>query len=188
MGKRYGLGRNFRERERVMDLGLGNEASGEYLRFKPSVNAWYVDGEEVTLKALSIDPKSLKTGWGLIQEGEAPQWAWDDQVGVKGSRPDEGYKRGFSVMVFLQDHGWREWSSNGAGVNKGISAIWPTIHKGMDDNVGHVAGLKYTGSTADTSGKGATRIPTFELVKWLPMPQADDAEPPKQDDDDALFT
>ena len=63
------------EQGEIEMLGLENESSGEYIRFKPSVNAWYVDGEEIALKGMSIDPDSLKTGWGLIQEGEAPQWS-----------------------------------------------------------------------------------------------------------------
>lgn len=173
-------------------LDLDNGSGGEYIRFKPSVNAWYVDGEEVDLKAMSLEPTSLMTGWGLIQEGESPKWVWDETVGVKGPRPDGEYKRGFSVKVFLKDYGWREWSSNGAGVNKGLSNIWKSIHDGMKENQGKVAGLKYTGSSADTSGKGATRIPNFELVKWVPMPQADlppASEPvaQKEDEDDSLF-
>ena len=172
-------------------LDLDNGSGGEYIRFKPSVNAWYIDGEEFALKGMSLNPDSLKTGWGLIQEGEAPQWVWDEQVGVKGPRPDGEYKRGFSVMVYIKDVGWREWSSNGAGVNKGLSGVWKSIHDGMKDNKGKVAGLKYTGSTADTSGKGATRIPNFELVKWNDMPQADTPPAPEpkeaQEDDEPLF-
>lgn len=181
------------EQGEIEMLGLENESSGEYIRFKPSVNAWYVDGEEITLKGMSIDPDSLKTGWGLIQEGEAPQWSWDEQVGVKAPRPDGDYKRGFSVMVHLKDHGWREWSSNGAGVNKGISAIWPEIHKSAPANKGKMAGVKYTGSTADTSGKGATRIPNFELVSWNkvdaqePTPEPEAAKSPAVEDDEPLF-
>ena len=174
-------------------LDLDNGGSGEYIRFKPSVNAWYVDGEEIDLKGLALDPNSLKTGWGLIQEGEAPDWKWDEKVGVKGPRPEGEYKRGFSVMVYLKDHGFREWSSNGAGVNKGLSAVWKSIHDGMGDNEGQMAKLKYTGSKAEAVGKGSTRIPNFELVGWTPIPQADTppAEPvaeapapaPVEDDD-----
>ena len=66
-----------------MMLDLDNGAGGEYIRFKPSVNEWVVDGEEFDLKAMSLDPASLKTGWGKIQEG-SPDWRWDEQVGVKG--------------------------------------------------------------------------------------------------------
>ena len=172
-------------------LDLDNGDGGEYIRFKPSVNAWYVDGEEFDLKGLAIDPASLNTGWGKIQEGEAPVWAWDDTVGVRSPRPEGDYKRGFSVKIWLKDKGWREWSSNGAGVNKGLSNIWKSIHDGIAANQGKLAGLKYTGSTADTSGKGATRIPNFELIQWIDNPGVESSpapvSPPAQKDDDPLF-
>ena len=180
-----------------MMLDLDNGAGGEYIRFKPSVNEWVIDGEAFDLKAMSINPASLKTGWGKIQEGEAPDWRWDEQVGVKGPRPDDDFKRGFSVMVHIKDVGWREWSANGTGANMGLRNIWPSIHEGMADNQGKVAGLKYTGSKSETVGKGSTRVPNFEFVKWLPFPQGDEAvasttppapEPnPTADDDEALF-
>jgi hypothetical protein len=175
-------------------LDLDNGGGGEYIRFKPSVNGWYVDGEEIDFKGFSVDPKSLRTGWGLIQEGEAPAWVWDEQVGVKGPRPEGEYKRGFSLMVYIKDYGWREWSSNGAGVNMGLVNIWKEIDAGMAKNKGKLAALKYAGSSAESIGKGSTRIPRFELAKWIDAPK-DDAPPvtntpPSQEveeDDDALF-
>lgn len=177
-------------------LDLENGSNGEYIRFKPSVNAWYVDGDEMDLKGFSVDPDSLKTGWGLIQAEESPKWVWDETVGVKGKRPDGEYKRGFSIMVYLKDHGWREWSSNGAGVNKGLSNVWKSVHDGMANNQGKMASLKYKGSTAETSGKGATRIPNFELVAWNDKPQQEAETPPaapieepkpQKDDDEVLW-
>ena len=175
-------------------LDLENGSGGEYIRFKPSVNAWYVDGEEIDFKGFSVDPDSLRTGWGLIQEGEAPQWVWDKQVGVKGPRPEGEYKRGFSVMVYLKDYGWREWSSNGSGVNKGLAAIWESIHTGHSKNKGKLAGLKYTGSSAESIGKGTTRIPKFELARWVDAPTSapEPVTPPpseaQDEDDEALFS
>ena len=56
----------------VIDLGLMSEGNSEYIRFKPSVNAWIADGEEVQLEDVLFDPSTLKTGWGKIAEGQAP--------------------------------------------------------------------------------------------------------------------
>ena len=56
-----------------------------------------------------------------------------------------------------------------------------------------MAGVKYTGSTADTSGKGATRIPNFELVSWNkvdaqePTPEPEAKQSPLAEDDEPLF-
>ena len=40
----------------VIDLGLMSEGSSEYIRFKPSVNAWIADGDEVQLGDVLLDP------------------------------------------------------------------------------------------------------------------------------------
>lgn len=152
-------------------LGLSDSAA-EYIRFKPSVNAWFVDGDEIELKGLLIDPTSLKTGWGKIQEGEAPDWQWDERPGVKGSAPSQDHKRGFSVQVYIPEHGWREWTTTGSGPKMGLEAVWPAIHNGAAANQGKVAKVKYNGATATAIGKGTTRVPQFELVGWADKPDA----------------
>ena len=38
-------------------LGL-SESTAEYIRFKPSLNQWLVDGDEIDLKGLLIDPRA----------------------------------------------------------------------------------------------------------------------------------
>ena len=155
-------------------LGL-SEGTSEYIRFKPSLNQWLVDGEEIEMKGLMIDPSSLKTGWGKIQEAEAPDWQWDERPGVKGSQPSPDHKRGFSVMVYLKAHGWREWTTTGSGPKMGLEAVWPSIHNGAAANPGKVAKVKYDGATAQAIGKGQTRVPQFELVGWSDKPEGEAA-------------
>jgi hypothetical protein len=157
-------------------LGL-SESTAEYIRFKPSLNQWLVDGEEIDLKGLLIDPSSLKTGWGKISEGAAPEWQWDERPGVKGHQPDPEYKRGFSVMVYLSAHGWREWTTTGSGPKMGLEAVWPAIHNGASSNEGKVAKVKYNGAVAQAIGKGQTRVPQFELVGWADRPEGETAAP-----------
>ena len=67
----------------VIDLGLMSEGNSEYIRFKPSVNAWIADGDEVQREDVLLDPSSLKVGWGKITEGQAPEWSWDEKLGKK---------------------------------------------------------------------------------------------------------
>ena len=43
-----------------MDLGLIGSGDSKWISFKPSVNAWLVNGEEYTLKQCLIDPDTLK--------------------------------------------------------------------------------------------------------------------------------
>ena len=153
-----------------MNLGLENDV-GEYVRFKPSINAWFVDGEEVDIKGFHLDPATIKTGYGKISEGEAPDWHWDEQTGVKGKQPSPDHKRGFSVMLFIKDIGWREWSANQVGVLKGMTAFWVQIDPHLKDNAGKVCRVKYDGAKAETIGKGSTRIPQMMLVDWVDPPK-----------------
>ena len=133
-------------------LGL-SESTAEYIRFKPSVNQWLVDGDEIDLKGLLIDPQSLKTGWGKISEGVAPEWNWDERPGVKGPKPSDDHKRGFSVMVFIPNAGWREWTSTGSGPKMGLEAVWPAIHNGAASNADKMAMVAFNGAKAVAIGK-----------------------------------
>ena len=154
-----------------MDLGLMNEGGGEFIRFKPSANSWIVDGEEHDLKGFTLDPSSLKTGWGLIQAGEAPDWQWDQNLGVKGQKPEGDYKRGFSVDVFVKDVGWREWSANGVGVLKGFQGLWSDLQGGIAENKGKCVQVSYEKSVSETIGRGQTRIPMFVVGSWVESPK-----------------
>lgn len=158
-------------------LGL-SESGGEYFRFKPSINAWIVDGDEIDFKGMGIDPESLKTGWGKIQEGAAPEWVWDERPGVKSRAPDADFKRGFSLMVFIKDVGWREWTTTGSGPKMGLEAVWPAIHNSKNSNPGKMAMVAFKGAKAVSVGKGQTRVPEFELAGWKDKPEETAAPAP----------
>lgn len=151
-------------------LGL-SDSTAEYFRFKPSVNAWYVDGEEIEFKGMGIDPDSLKTGWGKIMEGQAPEWQWDERPGVKSPNPGQDFKRGFSVMVYIPGCGWREWTSTVSGPKMGLEAVWPAIHNGAASNADKMAMVAFNGAKAVSIGKNTTRVPEFELKGWKDKPQ-----------------
>jgi hypothetical protein len=85
----------------TFSLGLGGGGGGNYIRFSPSINSWQLGKEEIELKKLVFDLDSIRTGWGLMAEGQAPQWVWDDQVGQRSVKPEGDFKRGFSVRVWL---------------------------------------------------------------------------------------
>ena len=154
-----------------MSLGLTNEGGGEFIRFKPRDNVWVLDGEETDVKGFTLDPSSLKTGWGCIQQGQAPDWQWDQNLGVKGKKPEGDYKRGFAVDVFVKDVGWREWSSNGFGVNKGFQTLWGDIEKGFKENPEKCVQIIYEKSVSEAIGVGGTRIPMFTVGSWVEAPK-----------------
>lgn len=176
-----------------MDLGLTSDGGGQFLRFAASVNGWFVDGVEVDIKGMTLDPSSLKTGWGRIQEGVAPDWQWDEKLGVRSTLPTPEHRRGFSIQCFIKDVGWREWSANTVGALMGLTALWSNIDPQLKENQGKAVQVAYKGSTAEQKGKGTTRIPNFEIVKWVTMPTAeldtamDTIPAPKEEVSDEIF-
>lgn len=148
-------------------LNINNGGGGSYIRFMPSANAWMFKGEEITLAQIVIDHDSVRSGWGKMSEGQAPEWQWDERLGVKGPQPSSDHKRGFSIAMFTKQTGTVEWSSTGTGPVIGFDKIFEEIWNAKADNEGKVAVVEYTGSTPMKVGKGNTRTPNFKLVKWV---------------------
>lgn len=170
----------------ILNINSGGEG-GSYIRFMPSANAWVFNKEEVTLGAIVIDHDSVKSGWGKMAEGQAPEWQWDDRLGVKGPIPSQErdakgalfWKRGFAVTFYTKELGVVEWSSTGTGPVIGFDQIFEEIWNAKDANPGMVPVCKYTGSTPLKVGKGNTRTPNFSLAKWVKrdsIPWAGDEE------------
>lgn len=160
-----------------MSFSLGlSSGGGNYIRFSPSINAWQLGKDEIDLKKIVFDLDTIKTGWGMMAEGQAPQWVWDEAIGRRSARPDGEYKRGFAVRVWLgPDRGWAEWSSTGTGSCMGFEALAAAAMAQKADNEGKVVACAYKGSTALKVGKGSTRTPTFEILGWIDRP-ADDGD------------
>lgn len=158
----------------ILDLSSGG---GSYIRFMPSANAWVFGKDEIQLKKVLFDMHSIKTGWCLMAEGQAPQWIWDAAMGRRGLKPEGEFKRGFSVQVYLgPQRGWAEWSSNGVGPCKGFDEFATAPIAERDANPGKALAANYVGSRAERVGKGNTRVPLFEVVGWVERPADVDAE------------
>lgn len=146
---------------------------GAYIRFSAAANAWTVSGEEIQFSQCLLDPSSLRTGWGQIEAGMAPDWVWDETPGARSRAPSADHKRGFSLFLYVKGHGWREWATTSAGCNMGLEALWPMVAGQQAQNHGMVAVLAYAGSTAQKIGKGTTRVPNFSVVKWIVDPDGE---------------
>jgi len=147
-------------------LNINGGGGGTYIRFMPSLNAWVFNKEEVALEAIVFDLDTIKSGWGKMAEGLAPEWSWDERLGVKGPMPSPEHKRGFAISFFAKGIGTVEWSSTGTGPVIGFDAIFDQVWQQKDANPGKVPVVKYTGSSPLKVGKGSTRTPNFTLVKW----------------------
>jgi hypothetical protein len=157
-------------------LNINNGGGGgAYIRFMPSANAWVFDKAEVTLQQIVVDHDSVRSGWGKMSEGSAPEWQWDERLGVQGQIPSQErdakgalfWKRGFSIRLFTKATGAVEWSSTGTGPCIGFDAIFEQIWNARAENEGKCAVVEYTGSSPLKVGKGNTRVPNFSLVKWV---------------------
>jgi len=177
-------------------LNINSGGSGSYVRFAPSINGWMKGKDEITIKALVLDVASVKTGWGKMGEGTAPEWHWDAQLGVSGTKPSDErdpqgqplWKRGFSVRLFSKEHGAMEWSSTGTGPCLGFDQVFEEIWNAKSEGKAPV--IEYTGSEPLKIGKGNTRKPLFKVIKWVshdsipwdaeaPAPAAAPVEKPK---------
>jgi hypothetical protein len=163
-------------------LGLSttsSQGSGElqYLKWINAIGKFAIDGNDnilLDLKGLVIDPASLKTGWGYITRGAAPEWVWDDVCGVAGQEPEpkgpeyqDRFKRGFYLDVFIPGTGWRPWTTNAKGPGIGLENVWPSVHSGMKDNPGKCAKLAFKG----TKDVDPMKIPVLELTGWADRPE-----------------
>jgi len=149
-------------------LNINNGGGGNYIRFMPSANAWVFNKDETKIDVVVFDHDTIKTGWGKMAEGQAPEWPWDERLGVAGKQPSTDHKRGFAISLYAKGVGTVEWSSTGTGPVIGFDEIFEQIWNGKDANEGKVAVCKYTGSSPIKVGKGNTRVPKFEIVKWAP--------------------
>ena len=154
-------------------LGLNDNMDNNYfIRFLASANCWKTGDEEVELTKILLDPTSVKSGWGKIQEGLAPDWHWDEELGVRGLRPGDTeddkmlYKRGFSVDLYSKELGVRTWSSTSAGATKGFLKLYTDLNEQLSANENKVAVIEYLGSDAIAIGKGHSRIPNFKILGW----------------------
>ena len=161
-----------------MELNLSSGGgSGNYIRFSPQVNAWTKkdeDGNYIEFKFTQavFDFENVQTGWMLIAAGQF-EFLPDNTLGKKTAQPSPEHKRGFKSVFYSKELGGVvEYSANGAGANMGLEALWKKVQAQAQENVGKLPVVEYKGSTPVKAGKGTTRIPNFDVVKWVARPAA----------------
>lgn len=159
-----------------MELNLSSGGgSGNYIRFSPQVNAWTKkdeDGNYIEFKFTQavFDFENVQTGWMLIATGQF-EFLPDNTLGKKTAQPSPEHKRGFKSVFYSKELGGVvEYSANGAGANMGLEALWKKVQAQAQDNAGKLPVVEYKGSTPVKAGKGTTRIPNFDVVKWVARP------------------
>ena len=178
-----------------MPLMIGGGGDGAaFIRFKPSLNGWEMSSEHGSTEFEFDEPaifdiENISLGWLLLDTGvrEWKPWA---SVNSRSPKPDDReWKQGFELKVFSKslfgNEPVRQFSANGAGVMGFIKELYDQCESKFGS--GEVPVVQITGSKAIKAGKGNTRIPQFEIVKWVKRPAdlggaaASSAEPKKAD-------
>lgn len=156
--------------------------SKPYIKFLASLNSWQMSGEagaqEFNMdKPVVFDLANIQLGWLWLAEGMRDWQPWPDNKQIP--KPAEGeYKAGFDVQVMsTQMFGGepvRAFASNGTGAVMFIQALYAEAEKHPEFEGGLSPVVQITNAKPLKVGKGNTRVPQFNIVKWVPRPAAFD--------------
>jgi hypothetical protein len=161
-----------------MPLMLGGGDSKPYIRFSPSINSWEMSGaegrEEFTWDApVVFDVHGLQLGWMKI-DSMGREWAPWPSRDQRLPQPSEEHKIGFAINVvsskLFGEESVREFSANTFGNLMFIQDLYNNAEQAPEFKEGKVPVVQITGSKAQKIGKGTTRIPEFEIKKWVDRP------------------
>ena len=163
-------------------MALGLPSGGDfnpYINWAATDQAFKIKGEdggtvEIEIDEVVIDFENLKRGHGLMKEGSPPEWVWYDDLALDAPFPDKpddrAWKPGVCVQFFMGGEDLYDMSTNASGALIGIDEAHDKYLAGSDANKGKVAVFKYTGNRGIRIGKGNSRVPEFDLVKWIDRP------------------
>ena len=168
-----------------MPLNLGGGEGKPYIRFSPSINSWEMsspDGRtEFTWDApVVFDVHGLQLGWMKI-DSMGRDWLPWASLSERAPQPEEKdatgnptYKIGFAINVvstkLFGEEPVREFSANTFGNLTFIQELYNQCETNPEFKSGKAPVVKITGAKAQKVGKGNTRIPEFEIVKWVDRP------------------
>ena len=161
-----------------MPLMLSGGEGKPYIRFSPSINSWEMsspDGRsEFTWDApVVFDLHGLQLGWMKI-DSMGREWSPWPSITQRQPQPTDEHKIGFAISVvsnkLFGDEPVREFSSNTFGCLTFIQELYNQCETNAEFKSGKVPVVQITGAKAQKVGKGNTRIPEFQVVKWVDRP------------------
>jgi len=168
-----------------MPLNLGGGEGKPYIRFSPSINSWEMSSpegrEEFTWDApVVFDIQGLQLGWMKIDSMGREWEAWPSLT-QRVPQPSDEHKIGFAINVvstkLFGEEPVREFSANTFGNLTFIQELYNQCEQAPEFKEGKSPVVAITGSKAQKVGKGNTRIPEFEIKKWVDRPaELDSAE------------
>lgn len=171
-----------------MPLNLGGGGGSPFIRFKASINSWEKSSEGGSVEfhwtsPAIFDIEKIQLGWLLLEPGNVDWQPWPGNVATPQLQGE--YKRAFSMDVFSKalfgEEAVREFRTSASGCLEFIKELYNACEANFGK--GQVPVVNITGSRAVKIGKGTTRVPTFEVVKWVARPSELDS-----DDDNISFS
>lgn len=163
-------------------MPLAIPSSGEskpFIRFLASINSWQMSVEGGTVefafdKPAAFDIQNTQLGWLLLETGNRDWQPWPNNEQTK--KPEGEYKAGFELSVFstqmFGNEPVRQLGSNATGSVMFIQELYAEAERHPEFAKGLTPIVQLTGSKALKVGKGNTRVPQFQIVKWAPRPAA----------------
>ena len=151
-----------------------------YLKHHFQEKCWYRGKERIDANYFMIDLTTMLMGWGKYTAGEGYSYIWQKDLFGSVARPDEEYKKAFSVWVLPKyveganniEHPVSLWQRHSFGEYKGFQEMGASFYAESQkpENANKLPVVKYTGSESISIGKGATSIPHFEFVGMKDRP------------------
>jgi len=151
-----------------------------YLKHHFQEKCWYRGKERIDANYFMIDLSTMLMGWGKYTAGEGYSYIWQKDLFSSVARPDEEYKKAFSVWVLPKyveganniEHPVSLWQRHSFGEYKGFQEMGASFYAESQkpENANKLPVVKYTGSESISIGKGATSIPHFEFVGMKDRP------------------
>ena len=164
-----------------MPLNFVNEGGGAaYIRYSVEENEWIRSGEGGGLTPLEyplnviVDVENVQLGWLSLSGGR--EWLpWPNNDPTQIRKPSDNHKQGFSVKFYSSksfgDEPVREFCANGTGTNMFIKKLYDECEATGNFKSGQVPAIKITKAPEKLKiGAGSTRVPAFEIVKWVDRP------------------
>ena len=178
-----------------MPLNLVSSGGGNaFIRYSIEDDEWLKSSQEGAMlkiedeelaNPMHVDIQNVQMGWLKLANGR--DWIpWEDNNPMKKDKngelispqPDESYKQGFTLMlyskkVFVDENGGeplRELCTSQVGMLEFIKDLYNGLEDQFKANDGKSAIIKITGTEKVSIGKGKTRIPQYEFLKWADSP------------------
>ena len=163
-----------------MPLEFIQETTGNaFIRYMVTENQWLkstatgTEEFDISEAAVVVDVEKIQLGW-LKLEGGRDWQPWPNNKPPSLIPPTEAHKQGFSVMFYstkmFDDQPVRELSVSGAGVREFINNVYDEAENSKEWGSGKVPAIKIKDGKKVKMGKNNSRVPQFEIVKWINRP------------------